>query len=276
MGFDALAHYLESGWQALVGEVSLNWSGITSLLNLATVIDILLVLILLWWVWKKIKGTSLARMLPKVTGVLLLMFLAKLFGLLAIFYAMFAGLIILLIITGIIYQQDFKKILDGDQSYNSLTRKNLSNGDYDVKRFLTELSDAAVALAKSKTSALIVVKTDLPLTKLAESGTYLCTPFDKEFVWDVFSHRSKLSAGAMIVDKGVIVAAGSTLTANAPKRFVFSLNNVAIQQAAAVYEALVIITYKDKEDISVLHKNSSYAKLASKNLDRILKAILLG
>ena len=118
--------------------------------------------------------------------------------------------------------------------------------------------------------------TDLPLNKLAEKGTYLYTPFSKEFVLDVFSHRSKLSAGAMLVDNGTIIAAGSTLTTNVPKRFSFSLNNTAIQHVAAQYEAVVIITYKDKEDVSVVHKKSSYTKLAPKNLDRVLKTILLG
>jgi hypothetical protein len=51
---------------------------------------------------------------------------------------------------------------------------------------------------------------------------------------------------------------------------------MAIQQTALDYAALVIVTYKDKEDVSVLYKKSSYAKLAAKNLDRVLKTILLG
>ena len=276
MGFDAIAHYLESGWQALTGEAVFNWASIVSLFNLTTLIDILLVLALLWWVWRKIKGTALARMLPKLTGVLVVMFLAKLLGFIALFYAALAGLIVLLIAIGIIYHQDFRKVIEGDLSYSNLARKNIANGDYDIKKFVTELSDTVISLAKSKTSALIVVKTDVALGKLAESGTYLYTPFTKEFVWDVFSHRSKLSAGAMIVDNGVIVAVGSTLTTIAPKRFLFNVTNTAIQHTATQYDALVIITYKDKEDVSVLHKKSAYTKLSTKNLDRVLKSILLG
>jgi len=276
MGFDALEYYFQSGWQALTGEAALNWTGIVSLLNLTTLIDVVLVLVLLWWVWTKIRGTSLAPMLRKIAAVLLLMFAAKLFGFLAFFYATFAGLIVLLIALGVIYHQDFKKILDSGLSYGNLARKSTLSGDYNVKRFLSELSDTVVSLARSKISALIVVKTETPLGKLADSGTPLYTPFSKEFVWDVFSHRSKLSAGAMIVDNGVIVAGGSTLTVHAPKRFIFNLNNIAIRQAAMAYAALVIITYKDKEEISVLHKNSAYAKLSPKNLDRVLKTILLG
>ena len=274
MGFDAIAHYFTSGGQALMGEAALNWSSVTSLLNLATLLDVLLVLGLLGWVYQKIKGTALARMLPKVALVLLLMFLAKLFGLLALFYVTFAGLIILLIATAIIYTADFRKIIAGDL-LNKLSRKNLADGEYDAKKFVSELSDAVALLAKSKTASLMVIKTDLPLGKVNETGTHLYTPFSKEFVWDVFSHRSKLSSGAMIVDKGVIVVAGSTLSTHAPKRFVFSPTNAAILHMATNYDAIVIITYKDKEEVSVLHKKSAYTKLAVKNIDRVLKNILL-
>ncbi|MFA5967113.1 MAG: diadenylate cyclase [Patescibacteria group bacterium] len=276
MGFDVIAHYLESGWQALMGEAALNWVSLASVLNLAALIDIILVVLLLWWVWSKVKNTPASRMLLRVLGILPIMFLAKLFGLAALFYISAIGFVVMVIALGVIYQQDFRNILDGKTSYARLARKNLTSGEYNAKKFLTELTDAVTLLAKSKIPSLIIVKTDLPLDKLAEKGTYLCTPFSKEFVWDIFSHRSKLSAGAMLVDNGVIVAAGSTLTTNAPKRFSFNLSNAAIQQVAAQYEAIIIITHKDKEDVSVLHRKSSYAKLAPKNLDRVLKTILLG
>lgn len=275
MGFDAVEYYLRSGWQALVGEATFNWASVVAVFNLTTVIDILLVVLIFWWIWRKVKATALNRLLPKIILILFFMFISKLLGLLAVFYVMSAGLVILLIAAGVIYTPDFKKILEGNLDYQQLARKNVLPGEYNAKKFLTELSDAVVLLAKSKIPALLVIKTDLPMGKLVDNGTALYTPFSKEFVWDVFSHRSKLSTGAIVVDKGIIVAAGSTLTLAHPKRFLFNTTNAAIKQAATQYEALVIITYKDREDISLLHKNGAYAKLSTNNLDRILKTILL-
>ena len=275
MGFDAIQHYFSSGWAALSGQANFSWSSITDTLNLTVALDIVFVLLLLWWVWRKIRHTALAGMVPKVGLVLLVMFLAKLFGLIAVFYAAFAGLLVLLISIGAIYHQDLKKLWDSELAYAVIAKKHVMNGQYDVKKFLNELSDTVVTLAKTQTPALLVIRTDLPVSKLIANGTHLYAPFSKEFVLDIFCHRSTLSAGAMLIDQGVVIAAGSHLANNVPKRFLFSLNNSAIRDAANKYDALIIITHKDREDISLLHKTSSYTKLSSINLDRILKTILL-
>ena len=238
MGFDAIQHYFSSGWAALSGQANFSWSSITDTLNLTVALDIVFVLLLLWWVWRKIRHTALAGMVPKVGLVLLVMFLARLFGLIAVFYAAFAGLLVLLISIGAIYHQDLKKLWDSELAYAVIAKKHVMNGQYDVKKFLNELSDTVVTLAKTQTPALLVIRT-------------------------------------MLIDQGVVIAAGSHLANNVPKRFLFSLNNSAIRDAANKYDALIIITHKDREDISLLHKTSSYTKLSSINLDRILKTILL-
>ena len=276
MGFDAIQYYFESGWQALMGQATFNLMGLASLFNLVTVLDIILVLLLMWWLWWKIRGTALLGLIPKLTGILIILFISKLLGFLAVFYMTSAGLVVVLIAAGIIYNQDFKKIFDGDSHYSRLAKRSILDGNYDAKRFFTELSDTVVTLARTKTSALLVIKTDESLGKLAATGTPLGSPFTKEFVLDVFSHRSKLAAGAMIIDNGVIVAAGSTLSTTPPKRFMFSLTNPAVQQAAKNHDALIIVTHKDKEEISLLHKSGIYTKLTPRNLDRVLKPILLG
>lgn len=275
MGFDALAHYFQSGWQEQIAEAVFNWTSVVDAFNLTTLIDILLVAVILYWAWKKVKNTALKKLLPKIVLILFLMFASKLIGLLAVFYAISAGLVIMLISAGVIYTPDFKKIFEGDLGHEQLARKNILPGEYNAKRFLTELSDAVVLLAKSKIASLIVIKTDLPIEKLINNGTALYAPFTKEFVCDIFSHRSKLSAGAMIIDRGVVVSAGSTLTMATPKRFVFTSSNPTIKQTATKYDTLVVITYKDRQTVSLLHKDSVYAKISTANLDRILKTILL-
>lgn len=274
MGFDALEHYFSSGWQALSGQANFSWSGIAEIFNLTTLLDILIVLLVLWWLWNKIKRTALSGMIPKIGIVLLVMFLAKLLGLIAVFYTAFVGLLVMLISIGVIYHQDLKKLWDSELAYAVIAKKSVMNGEYDAKKFLSELSETVLTLAKSRTPALLVVRTDIPLNKLIIGSTPLYAPFSKEFVWDIFAHRSKLSSGAMIIDRGIVIAAGSTLSKNAPKRFLFNLNNSAISAAARDHDALIIITHKDKEDISLLHKDSSYTKLSPNNLDRILKTIL--
>lgn len=276
MGIDAIQHYFSSGWQALSGQASFGWSGIAEMFNLITLLDILIVLLILWWVWNKIKHTAVVGMIPKIGIVLLVMFLAKLFGLIAVFYTAFVGLLIMLISIGVIYHQDLKKLWDSELAYAVIAKKSVMNGEYDAKKFLSELSETVITLAKSHTPALLVIRMGAPLNKLIVNTTPLYAPFSKEFVWDIFAHRSKMSAGAMIIDHGVVIAAGSTLTTTAPKRFLFNLNNSAILTVAKEYDALIIITNKDKDDIALLYKDSNYTKLSPNNLDRMLKTILLG
>jgi len=201
--------------------------------------------------------------------------ISKMFGLVAVPILSLTLMVVLLVAAILVYSADLQKIVEGAFISQRVVGRVKNFSDADVNEFIRDLSDTVTALAKLQVSSLLVVRVAKPVSRLIEQGTSLHTPFNREFVIDTFSHRSKLSAGAMIIDRGLIVAGGSTLTVASPKRFPFTLDNPAIRQAATHWDALVIITSKGTDNISLLHKNNTYTKLASSGLERVFKSILL-
>lgn len=275
MSSEAIQGYFADGYRLLIEHAQLSVDALASVFNLVTLLDLLLVIIVIGWLWLKIRHTALVRVLPNFAVLLVVFVISQLFGLVALSVLSLALMVVLLVAAVLIYGSDLQRIVEGAfVSQRTLAKvKHLS--DSEASDFIRDLADTVAILAKTQTPSLLVVRATKPVSRLIEQGTPLHTPFDKDFVIDTFSHHSKLSSGAMIIDGGTIVAAGSTLTIASPKRFPFSLDNPAIRQAAMHWEALIIITSKGNDTVSLLHKNNTYTKLATGSLERVLKSILL-
>ena len=275
MSLEIIQGYFIDGYGLLLERAQLSFTNLASVFNLVTILDILLVLGIVSWLWVKIRHTALARAVPNFVVLLMIFVISKMFGLVAVPILSLTLMVVLLVAAILVYSADLQKIVEGAFISQRVVGRVKNFSDADVNEFIRDLSDTVTALAKLQVSSLLVVRVAKPVSRLIEQGTSLHTPFNREFVIDTFSHRSKLSAGAMIIDRGLIVAGGSTLTVASPKRFPFTLDNPAIRQAATHWDALVIITSKGTDNISLLHKNNTYTKLASSGLERVFKSILL-
>lgn len=272
---DLIKEYFLTGYNLFLEQINLSFSEVYKTFNLVVVLDILLLFGLFYWIWFKIRGTSLVRVLPGLFGVLILILISKILGLLAFFYALIFLLIVLLVASVLIYGQELQKIVEVSISGSKKQNKIRLLDHHEITNFIKDLTNTVILLSKSKISALLVIKTNKPVGRLIDNGTALRAPFSKNFVVDIFSHRSGLSSGAIIIDNGMIVAVGSTLTDAAPKKFTFSLGNTILKQVALHWEAIVIVTYKNDDYISLLHKDNSYSKLSPSSLERVLKTILM-
>ena len=275
MNFNDVFNYFTDGYQLLTSQLQLSFSNFSSALNLINILDIALVAIVFWWIWTKIRRTALVKTIPSFIGLLLIILFSKLFGFTALFYITLILILILLITSVLLYNQELQRILENALDGGKQKNKVRPLGQYELGNFIKELSDTVTALAKSKVSSVLVIRTNKPVVGLTENATSLRTPFNKEFVLDVFSHKSKLSSGAIVVDNSMIVAVGSTLMATTPRNFAFNLANPALKQAALHWGTIVIVTYKNTDNVSLLYKDHSYSKLVLSNLERVVKNILV-
>lgn len=270
-----IKEYFLTGYNLFLEQINLSFSEIYRTFNLVVVLDILLLFGLFYWIWFKIRGTSLVRVLPGLFSVLILILISKTLGLLAFFYALIFLLMVLLVASILIYGQELQKIVEVSVSGGKKQDKVRLLDHHEITNFIKDLTSTVILLSKSKISALLVIKTNRPVGRLIDNGTALRAPFNKGLIVDIFSHRSGLSSGAIIIDNGMVVAVGSTLTDAAPKKFTFSLSNTILKQVALHWQAIVIVTYKNDDYISLLHKDNSYSKLSLSSLERVLKTILM-
>jgi len=177
------------------------------------VVDILGTTVLIYYVLLLIRGTRAAQILSGVLVLFALLGVANLLHLLVL------GSILQLVVLGaavtlpIVFQPELRRALE------QLGRGGMFRGlDLDdigksrgENRAFTTLAEAAFALSRERTGALIVIEQSSGLKEFTETGTALGAQLSVELLLAVFNTRSPLHDGAVIVRDGTIEAAGCLL-----------------------------------------------------------------
>lgn len=275
MSTELIKNYFVSGYHILVEQIKLYADYLVLQLTLPVVIELIILVAILAWIGFRIKNTTLVRLVPKLILFAVLLLVSNFLGFLAVFYLLAVLLVIFLIASMNIYQQDIRQIVENLFISRRVWNKVQPLDQRELSGFAKDLSDVVGLLAKSHIPSMLIIKTSKSLQRLAETGMPINAPFRKDLILEIFSHRSNLSSGAMVIDNGIIQAIGANLTPLSNKKLQFGLSNPVIKQIACNFNALVIITHKDGDNLSLLHGENVYSKLAPSSLDRVLKNIFL-
>lgn len=243
-------------------------------ISIISLIDVVLVFWILWWLYRKLRRSDLIKILPRLFLLLIVVLLARLLGLWALFYVTGFLLLISLLSIASLYATDIKHILE--TNFAKLIHHHAAHpvSTADWQHMIKALSEALSVLVRSHQSALIIIKKDKPLTRLAENGTKMNSIIKPELIIDFFSSGSNLSKGAVIIEGNKIIAAGSTLWQPNAK-ILFNTNNPAITRAANDLRAVVIVVNRTIGDINLLTGEDSYKNLSPRDLARLLQNILI-
>jgi uncharacterized protein (TIGR00159 family) len=176
------------------------------------IIDIVLVSILLYQVYKLIRGSIAVNIFLGILALYLIYLIVRAaqMELLATILGQFMGVGVLAMI--ILFQPEIRKFLlvigRGTEFRENIfktiaTWRNNYNDDFDIH----QLTEAAKTLKATKTGALIVFSRDEELKFYAETGDTLNAEVSKRLLLSIFNKNSPLHDGAVIVYKGRIKAA---------------------------------------------------------------------
>lgn len=179
-------------------------------------IDIAIVSILLYQVYKLIRGSIAVNIFLGVLALYLiyLIVLAAQMELLATILGQFMGVGVLAII--ILFQPEIRKfllVIGRSTEFRENFFKNLANwrhqyhDDFDIH----EVIEAAKTLKATRTGALIVFSRDTELRFYIETGDTLDAEVTKGLLLSIFVKKSPLHDGAVIIYKGRIKAARCVL-----------------------------------------------------------------
>jgi uncharacterized protein (TIGR00159 family) len=176
------------------------------------VLDIILVAILLYYVYKLLKGTvavnivigiALIFLIWKITQALKMEMLSGILG-----YLLSGGVIALIIV----FQQEIRKFLLMIGTSNFSSKKNfLKQLKFLQSEISTEINtdvliNACSNLAKTKTGALIVIEKTNSLDFLINSGDSINAFINEVLLESIFYKNSPLHDGATIIRDNYIVA----------------------------------------------------------------------
>ncbi len=188
-------------------------------LHFIDIIDILLVALLVFYVYRLIRGTAAMSIF---IAIILLYFIwllvrALKMELLNAIMGQVLGVGVIAII--IIFQQEIRRfLLHLGQNVGSKRRNNFitrtlfgSKGEAVTTRTLDELTQAVSRMVSSKTGALIVMTHLSSLDAIIETGDRIDSNVNRRLIENIFFKNSPLHDGALIMNTNRLIAARCTL-----------------------------------------------------------------
>lgn len=246
------------------------------------VLDILLVAILLYYIYKLLKGTvainiflgiALIFVIWKMTQILKMEMLSNILG-----YLLSGGVIALIIV----FQQEIRKFLLMIGTTNFASRKNFL---YQLKFLKSEIAsetDAGILLSAcqklstTKTGALIVLEKNNSLDFLINTGDTMNAELNEVLLESIFYKNSPLHDGATIIRDNFVVATRVILpvsdNSKIPARF--GLRHRAAIGVSEKTDAVCLLVSEETGEISYI-KDGNFELYADYNelLEKLKKDI---
>lgn len=247
------------------------------------VLDILLVAVLLYQVYKLMRGSVAFKIFSGflILYLIYLMVSAAKMELLESLLGQFMGVGVLAVI--ILFQQEIRKFLlilgrtsffsEGDilENLKSLWR---TSSKYQ-RAEISPMIDACKTLGGSNTGALIVISKNSELKFYAESGDRMDAIISKRLLLAIFNKYSPLHDGAVIVYNNKLIAARCILPVT--EREVAA--NYGLRHRAAIgmsenTDTLVLVVSEETGQLSVMRNGASFNNLSTQELRKKINEYL--
>lgn len=211
-----------------------------------TILDILIVATLLYWIMLLLKGSRAEKMIWGL-GVIVFLYLAsERAELLTLHWILnnFLGSIVIVII--VVFQRDIRRAL------MQMGRPFSMKAPAIRKQHVEELSKAVSTMSSSRVGALIVIEREIDLADFLEAGTEMDARVSSEMLLSIFNASSPLHDGAVVISRDRLKTAGAILPL---AREEFS-NALGTRHRAAVgisdeTDAVVIVVSEKSGDVSI-------------------------
>lgn len=249
--------------------------------GLKDIIDILLVALLLFYIYKTMKKTGSISIFMGVVGFIVVWILAseildlRLTGSILDKF-MSIGLLILVIL----FQDQIKRFLmdmGSQDKWRFLRRLFHHHNDAEKELdYIMPVVYACMSMSKSKTGALIVFQRGVPLLDYEKTGDIIDANINTRLIENIFFKNSPLHDGAMIIARHRIASAGCILPVShdmhIPKEL--GLRHRAALGMSQVTDAICVIVSEETGHISMAKDGALRVKLTAPDLEHDLSAAM--
>jgi len=236
-----------------------------------SVVDILLVAFVIYWVFILIRGTRAVRIVIGLSILYLVYLVAEAVHLRLLSTLLQTGAVVGLFAIVVVFQPELRRALEQIGRFGSFNRFFVSSDNAEAERVAREISRAARLLAGSRHGALIVLERETGLADLAaESGVLLHADLRAELLATLFYHGTALHDGAVIVSGDRILAAGVLLPLS---QNVLDSERYGTRHRAAIgiseqSDAIVIVVSEETGSISLVMRGRIERNLTEEQLRR--------
>ena len=247
------------------------------------VIDIMLVSILLYQVYKLMRGSVAVKIFLGVLSLYLIYLIVRAaqMELLGLILGQFMGVGVLAAI--ILFQPEIRKFLLLIGKTTDFNKGNLLNGLFVWKKKaaresynITPIIEASKSLGGTNTGALIVLSKDSELKFYAESGDIIDAYLSKRLLLSIFNKHSPLHDGAVIIFKGKIKAARCILPVSESDSLPaqFGLRHRAALGMSEITDTLILIVSEETGQFSLAKNGKLMHNLSPQELRKKINEYL--
>ena len=243
-------------------------------MSIIDVVDILLVAVIMYYIYKLIRGTNATSILTGILFIYVSWVFAK-----ALNMELMSGILGSVVNVGllaliVIFQSEIRKFLqsigDRGQGPVALIKRMLKGGSKphaNITDSIDPIVKACADMSMSKTGALIVIKQDGSLREVIDTGVALDAAIGDLMIRNVFFKNSPLHDGAMVVENNRIVAAKCVLPSTRSEvPMSFGMRHRAALGLSEESDAIVVVVSEETGAISVVHNAKVLAGLSATEL----------
>lgn len=240
-----------------------------------TILDIGITALLIYWLFSLIRGTSAVRLVIGVTVLFVVYFAARILDLRLLTQILETGAVVGLFALVVVFQPELRRALDRIGRVGSLGWL-ISTEDQVADVVSTQVARAAARLSAEGHGALIVIERETGLEQIAETGVMIHGDLSSDLLRTIFSPKSPLHDGAVIVRDRRILAAGALLplseTSIQSERF--GTRHRAALGITEQTDAIVVVVSEENGHVSYVQKARIVRNLNEGQLARAVRGLL--
>jgi diadenylate cyclase len=244
-------------------------------LDLASVIDILLVSIIFYALLTIIQGTQAVQLLRGLMIIVIItVVVTSVFQLTAFSWLIRNSLPALLVAIPVVFQPELRRLLErlGRSTGGFLYVRSQESV---VREVIQTVARACSQLSLARHGALIVLERETGLQDIIETGVRIDAEVSQELLVTIFFPNTALHDGAVVIRQDSIVAAGCVLplsTTNGGERQLGTRHRAALGVTEAS-DAIAVVVSEETGIVSIAHNGRIIRRLDEKRLGKILNAL---
>ncbi len=246
------------------------FSSIQPQIRFTTILDIIIVALLFYWVYLLLRQTRAVRILYGIAVLLGIWAIGQWLNLSTLNYILKLLTAAVVVAIPVVFQPELRAGLERlgraplVTDFTKLRKSQLAE-------VTKKISDAVEVLAHSKIGAIIVIARSTGLREVAETGVRLNADTTSELIISIFSPESALHDGAIIVAGNKITAAKVILPLSDSKfDYRLGTRHRAAVGITSQSDALAIVVSGQRGEISLAVDGLLETKIPPADLDRII------
>ena len=244
-------------WDNIWNYISIHIIGVLREMRFTDVIDILLLALVLFSVFRFIKERRAGKLAIGLAVIALVYIVSTLFNLRTMKYILQHFYQVGLISIIIIFQSDLRAALEkvGNTPIRSL-HKNITDSEHkEIEKMTETLAKVCDTLSRSKTGALLVIEQNTKLGDYLSQGEIVNADISELLLRNLFFNKAPLHDGAVILRNRRVFAAGCYLPlSNADINRDLGTRHRAAIGLSEQSDAIVIVVSEETGTISIAHE----------------------